>query len=229
MSTDKAIFKTPPAREVSMAVQFANNLAISDSRAKFYSSVKHLFPQVIIPEQKNLQYDFGDYSLYTEDQFQHLEVSMNYFRLVSTRYMGFKKFRAIFIEGFEKLAQCYDITTLASLGMVYYNKLPLGERSLGDCFDVGLVIPQSIKGSFLTGSGNLAFQEKDAWVSVDLKAEAQEGTVASYNMNLSYISLVKTELSDEALKSKMDAAHDCLRTYFFALLKDTYVEYLKDL
>lgn len=228
--TDKAIFKTPPAKDVSMTVQFANNLAVSDSRAKFYRSVQHLFPQVIIPEQRNLQYDFGDYSLYTEDQSQHLEVSINYFRLVSTRYMGFKKFQAMFIEALEEFAQCYDITSLVSLGMVYHNKLPMGERSFGDCFALGLVIPQPIEGSFLTGNGNLAFQEKDAWVSVELNA-GQEGTVKSYNMNLSYLHIVPMQLSDEyqELKRVMEAAHDCLRTYFFALLKDDYIEYLKDL
>lgn len=228
--TDKAIFKTPPAKDVSMAVQFANNLAVSDSRAKFYGSVQHLFPQVVIPEQRNLQYDFGDYSLFTEDQSQHLEVSMNYFRLVSTRYMGFKKFRAMFLEGLEEFSQCYDISALVSFGMVYKNTLPMGDRSFGDSFALALEIPPPIEGSFLTGNGSLVFQEKDAWISVELSA-GQEGTAKSYTMNLSYLHFVPMQLSDEyqELKGVMETAHDCLRTYFFALLKDDYIEYLKDL
>src|SRR5260370_24457244 len=109
MSTEEIIFKHPPATEVQLGIAFPNNFEVADQRNRFYKLVRTEFPIAIIPEQSKAAYDFADYTLQREDTAERIEVGMNYFRLASTRYSGFRRFRELFIKTLNSFFQCYEL------------------------------------------------------------------------------------------------------------------------
>lgn len=119
------IFKKPPAREVQLAVQFPNNFEVADDRSRFHSLIKREFPLVVIPEQTKLLYDFGDYSIWTQNQANRLEIGMNYFRLATTSYFGFIQFRMLlFLNALGIFSKCYQLQSFTSLAMQYQLAAP---------------------------------------------------------------------------------------------------------
>src|SRR4051812_26003439 len=68
------IFKHAPLVEARFSVGFLNSLRVADDRGSFYEMVKAEFPSIVIPQQSNMQYDFGDYHLFASNLTDHLEI-----------------------------------------------------------------------------------------------------------------------------------------------------------
>jgi len=223
------IFKKPPAREVQIAVQFKNALGVADARSKYSKILKERFPLVVMPERAKLEYDFGDYSLYTENFSEHLEISMNYFRLFTTNYPGFAKFSQNFRELLSFFTECYDISTFTHFALRYNNEFPLPTgKDFRDCFAFGIEVPDSIEFASFVGRGTLIFQVTEGFVVVDVDPQVSGERVTSYLMNLAFAAqreLKITDRQDDILEVSR-AAHDRLRNFFVGILKPDYLEFL---
>src|SRR6266702_4148535 len=170
MSQDGVIFKHAPASEVHLGVNFPNSLDVADDRSRFHELVRADFPIVRIPEQSKLTYDFADYTLYSQDLADRLEIGMSYFRMASSRYPGFEKFRALFLSAVGIFSNCYGLKLFSSLAMAYRNTLPLEtHHKFSDCFALDIRLPQAIQSQrdLFAGRGVLVFQEGEGLVSIE--------------------------------------------------------------
>jgi len=233
-SSAQPIFKRVPATEVRAAVQFPNTLEVADSRSKFHDLVKNEFRFVAMPDQTKLQYNFGDYSIYSENFAHHLEISMNYFRLVTTAYPGFNQFREMFWTALSQFAPCYRIGSFTSFALQYFNQLPLTlEQNFEDCFTIDVVVPQNLEAPLAAGKSLLRFQQSEGVVTVELDPQwsEKENRFTSYNVPLAFICQkdVTFRKTGDELTQLLDIGHDHLRRYFFSILRESYIEYLKSL
>src|SRR5260370_22422958 len=191
MPTEEMIFKHPPATEVQLGIAFPNNFEVADLRNQFYKRVRGEFPIVIMPEQNKTAYDFSDYILQREDTADRIEVGMNYFRLASTRYLGFRKFRELFMTTLNSFFQCYEITTFTHLSMAYRNTLPLeANQKYKDCFVLNISLPETEEPELFAGQGVLVFQKPQGFVTVQLEPKAEGLQIKSYSMNLLFTTRV---------------------------------------
>ncbi len=227
MPIEEIIFKHPPATEVQLGITFPNNFEVADHRTRFYKLVRAEFPIAIIPEQSKATYDFGDYSLQREDTAERIEVGMNYFRLASTRYPGFRKFRELFIAVLNSFFQCYEIKTFTLLSMSYRNVLPLeANQKYKDCFALNISLPETEE--LFAGQGVLVFQKPQGFVTVQLEPRVEGSRITSYSMNLLFTTRPDSPSQhDKTLVADFsDIAHDYLKRFFFGILTKNYVDYL---
>jgi uncharacterized protein (TIGR04255 family) len=226
----KTTFANPPAVEVKAAVQFANNLRVADGRAAFHELIKKEFPIVVMPDQKPLQFDFGDYTLYTENQVYRLEISMNYFRLVATKYAGFQDFRQMYLAALSIFARHYRLPTFNSLAFIYSNKVSIPPGATFDeCFAVKIEVPQQLGVSIYAGRGTLVFKEKDDLILLEIDPQFSGEALDSYGLNLTYASQQPMVSSAEqsVISAALDRGHVRLTDFFFAILQPKLIEHLK--
>jgi uncharacterized protein (TIGR04255 family) len=229
MSTEEIIFKHPPATEVQLGIAFPNNFEVADQRNRFYSKVRTEFPIIIMPEQSKAAYDFADYSLQRQDTAERIEVGMNYFRLASTRYPGFRKFRELFMNVLNSFFQCYEIKSFTLLSMSYRNALPLeANQKYKDCFALNISLPETEEPELFAGQGVLVFQKPQGFVTVQLEPRVEGSQVTSYSMNLLFTTRPDSPSQhDKTLVADfIDIAHDYLKRFFFGILTKKYIEYL---
>ena len=229
MSTEEIIFKHPPATEVQLGIVFPYNFEVADQRSRFYNKVRAEFPIVVVPEQSKMAYDFADYTLQREDTAERIEVGMNYFRLASTRYPGFRKFRELFIAVLNSFFQCYEIKTFTLLSMSYRNVLPLeANQKYKDCFALNISLPETEEPELFAGQGVLVFQKPQGFVTVQLEPRVEGSRITSYSMNLLFTTRPDSPSQhDKTLVADFsDIAHDYLKRFFFRILTKQYVDYL---
>ena len=226
MPTEEVIFKHPPATEVQLGIVFPYNFEVADQRSRFYKQVHAEFPIVVVPEQNKLPYDFADYSLQREDTAERIEVGMNYFRLASTRYPGFRKFRELFRDTLNTFFQCYEIKTFTLLSMSYRNVLPLeANQKYKDCFALNISLPDTEE--LFAGQGVLVFQKPQGFVTVQLEPKAEGTQIKSYSMTLHFTTRPDSPQHDKTLVADFtDIAHDYLKRFFFGILTEPYLDYL---
>ncbi len=230
MREEDTIFKHPPATEVHLGVSFPNNLEIADERSRFHNLVRAQFPIVIMPERNKLTYDFADYSLFTEDMAARLEIGMGYFRVGSTRYPGFGKFRTLFLSAVGAFSKCYKLTGFTTLAMTYRNTLPLeAQHTYEDCFRLEIKLPAELQSEVFAGQGLLVFQKPEGFVTIELEPQADGSRVKAYAMNLVFTTRPGPSISadEHSLGERVDTAHRYLEQFFFAILTKQYLDYLR--
>lgn len=226
MSDSTPIFKKPPAKEVQMGVQFRNSLQIADARARFHNLVKDRFPAVIMPEKDKLAYDFADFSLFTENFAERLEISINYFRFVTTTYAGFASFEAAFLDSLQKFVECYGLESFTHFGLRYQNDLPLPEgKNFDDCFTLKVVMPSQIPFNSYAGRGLLLFEEPEGYVIVEIEPQVEADKIKAYSVNLSFAAQKTILLKD--LPILIHRGHEYMRIFFFGILEEPYAEFLR--
>lgn len=229
MSTEEIIFKHPPATEVQLGIAFPNNFEVADQRDRFYKKVRAEFPIIIMPEQSKAAYDFADYLLQRQDTAERIEVGMNYFRVASTRYPGFRKFRELFMNLLNSFFQCYEIKSFTLLAMSYRNALPLeANQKYKDCFALNISLPDTEEPELFAGQGVLVFQKPQGFVTVQLEPKLEGSKVTSYSMNLLFTTRSDSPSQhDRTLVADFtDIAHDYLKRFFFGILTKSYLDYL---
>jgi uncharacterized protein (TIGR04255 family) len=227
MSTEEIIFNHPPATEVQLGIAFPNNFEVADQRNRFYKLVRAEFPIVVVPEQSRMAYDLADYTLQREDTAERIEVGMNYFRLASTRYPGFRKFREMFINTLNSFFQCYEIKSFTLLSMSYKNTLPLeANQKYKDCFALNISLPETEE--LFAGQGVLVFQKPQGFVTLQLEPRAEGSQIKSYSMTLFFTTRPDSPSQhDKTLVADFtDIAHDYLKRFFFGILTKQYLDYL---
>ena len=177
------IFKKPPAREVQLAVQFPNNFEVADDRSRFHSLIKREFPLVVIPEQTKLPYDFGDYSIWTQNQANRHELfpsrddQLLWFHTVSYAALPERAWNLFQVTNC-KASQAWLCNT---------NWLPLApDHSFEDCFLIDISLPTELQSNFYTGKGTLVFQEAEGFVMIELDPDVSGTQVNALNMNLTF-------------------------------------------
>jgi len=231
MSKGEIIFKHPPATEVQLGIAFPNNFEVADQRNRFYRKVSAEFPIIIMPEQSKTAYDFADYSLQRQDTAERIEVGMNYFRLVSTRYPGFRRFRELFIAVLNSFFQCYEITSFTLLSMSYRNTLPLdSNQKYKDCFALNISLPEADEPELFAGQGVLVFQKPEGFVTIQLEPRAEGSQITSYSMNLLFTTRPDSPSQhDKTLVADFsDIAHGYLKRFFLGILTQKYLDYLSE-
>jgi uncharacterized protein (TIGR04255 family) len=229
MSTQRAIFKKPPVIEVGISVQFPNSLEVADQRAKFYALIRAEFPQVVIPEQSKCAFDFGDYSLYSENLAERLEIGMNYFRFATTSYLDFARFRTMFLSALGIFRTTYGIPSFSNFFYYYNNLLPLVDQTkFNDLFTLQMHLPGNKENTLLAGQGTLLFQEADGHLAVEFKPEWKELQVVKYGFNLRFGVLKQVSFVEGAdeLTPLVEASHMHIENCFFSLLQPKYIEFL---
>lgn len=224
------VFKKPPVTQAIMGVQFLNNLEVADSRGKFHSLIKKEFPIVNMPKQSNLQHDFGDYSLYTENLANRLEIGMNYFRLATTSYPGFSQFKSLFQSSISMFARCYELESFQSFAMQYQNNLPLREdQRFEDCFRLDVTVPPELETDVWAGRGTLVFQEPEGRVAIEIDPQFSGNRLESYRLNLTFTieKLLPFGAERNDLSHSIEDAHGHLSKFFFSILKEDYIEHLR--
>jgi uncharacterized protein (TIGR04255 family) len=232
MPIEKTTFANPPAFEVRAEVSFNNDLNIADDRSGFHRLIKQEFPFVVMPDLKQLPHDFGDYTLYSKDQMYRIEVSMNYFRLVTTRYSGFQEFQQMYLSALGMFTTYYKISIVNRFAMQYKNKLPLPKtEDFAEYFNVQIRIPESLNAELQTGRGVLAYKDADGLILLEFDPQFNGNAVESYGLNLTFGSDRLLTLSEgETGVSKILAnAHHRLTDFFFSILKPDLIQYLKTL
>jgi uncharacterized protein (TIGR04255 family) len=231
MPAERIIFNHPPAKEVRLEVTFPNSLEVADGRNKFYQLVRAEFPVVVMPEQSKMTYDLSDYALYTDDRAERLEIGMSYFRLASTRYAGFKKFRTLFLSTLGLFVGCYEVRSFVNLSMTYENNLSVesDHKKFADLFNLEVRMPQALQSEPFLGKGLLVFQKPEGYVSIQFEPQAGGSGLESYSLTLYFVTLpgVAIETKAGSLETLVNAAHAYLDTFFFELLTDKYLDYLR--
>src|ERR1019366_6077224 len=203
----KTTFANPPAIEVKAVVQFANDLRVADDRAGFHALIKKEFPIVVMPDLKQLHNDFGDYTLYTDNQVYRLEVSMNYLRLVAMKYRGFQDFRAMYLAVVSMFAHYYKIAAFNSFAFIYMNKLSLPlEATFDECFTVRVELPQLLGTAAYAGKGTLVFKEQDDLILLEFDPQFSGNVIESYGLNLTFAAQRQIVISEgqSALLAALD-------------------------
>ncbi len=226
MTEPDPIFRRPPAKEVHIGVQFRNSLQIADSRSRFHSLVRARFPAVIIPETEKLVYDFSDFSLFTENFAERLEVSINYFRFVTTTYAGFASFSSAFLDSLRQFVDCYDLESFTHFGLRYQNDLPMPEgKNFDECFTLKIQMPPNIPFHSYAGRGVLLFEEPEGYVTVEIEPRIEANKIMAYNLNLAFAAQKTITLED--LPDLIHRGHEYMRLFFFGILEKSYSEFLR--
>jgi len=226
----KTTFANPPAVEVKAVVQFANNFRVADDRAGFHEQIKKEFPIVVMPDQKALQFDFGDYTLYGENQVYRLEISMNYFRLVAMKYTGFQDFRRMYLAVISMFARLYRLSAFNNFALIYLNKLPVPpEVKVEEYFAVKIEVPPALGTGVYAGRGTLVFRDGDDFIFLEFDPQFSGDTIESYGLNLTYASQNPMVFSEDQtdLSAALDRGHVRLTDFFFSILQPKLIEYLK--
>ena len=226
----KTTFSNPPAVEVKAVVQFPNNLRVADDRAGFHELIKKEFPIVVMPDQKSLQFDFGDYTLYTENHVYRLEIAMNYFRLVAMKYTGFQDFRRMYSAALSIFARHYRLPSFNNFAFIYSNKvfLPAG-ATFDECFALKIEVPRQLDAQVYAGRGTLVFKESDGLILLEFEPQFTGDAPESYGLNLTYASqrpMVVSEDQTDVLAA-LDTGHERLSDFFFSILQPKLIEHLK--
>ena len=234
MPISKTTFSNPPAVEVKAAVQFPNTLRVADDRAAFHGIIKAEFPLVVMPDQKQLQYDFGDYAVWTENQAYRIEISMNYFRLVAMKYRGFQDFRQMYLATLSLFTRHYGIGALNSFALQYINKLSLPPgTTLGECFAVKIGVPEELGVDLYAGRGLLTFRENDGFIVLEFNPPllGSQGEADAYGLNLTFAVQRHLAISGDQndVTEVLDEAHTRLTDFFFSILQPRVIEHLKTL
>jgi uncharacterized protein (TIGR04255 family) len=226
MSGDKAILKNPPAKEVQLGVQFAYKLEVAEQRARFHNLVKQDFPWVVPAEPVKLQVDLGDYSLHSQNIADRLEISMGYFRFVTNAYPGFARFSERFLGYFDSFVDAYALADLTHFYMKYTNslQLPVG-RDFDSCFTLRVAFPEGYSYQSYVAKGVLVVQQPDGYVVAEFDPQVEADRVTAYNLVLSFAVQKNFQASD--IRPLLDTAHGHLRKFFFAILREEYLEYLE--
>jgi uncharacterized protein (TIGR04255 family) len=229
MGNDKLILRNPPLNQVRAEVGFRNALEVADCRSKFHRLVEKDFPLVVMPDHSKLKYDFGDYSLHSENFANRLEIGMNYFRLVTTNYGGFTQFRSTLEESLSKFSKCYGIESFLQFSITYDNQLPLnGEWKFGNCFSIQISVSHGEQPLF-AGKGVMIFEQPEGYVSVEIDPHVELEKVTSYNFLLGFF--CQRQLSYSADKDDLSpllgTAHGYIERYFDSILEPQYQAYLK--
>jgi len=156
---------------------------------------------------------------------------MNYFRLITTSYMGFTGFRKGFLSAFSLFAQTYEINLLNSFVMAYRNELPLdSEQTFEDYFEIKVTVPSELQAS-VVASGTLLFEESEGWLKVDIEPKLTGDKITSHYMDLTFAAKKELVVSGKLknVEELLDSAHNHLRKYFFTLLSENGINYLKTL
>ena len=231
MEPNALIFRKPPVTEVRTEVTFRNTLEVADCRSEFYKLVRDEFPHVWMPDKSKLSYDFGDYSLRTENGSYRLEIGMNYFRLVTPSYSGFDEFKKRFTESAAKFAQCYGIKSFLQFSMQYNNRLPFeSESSFEDCFSIKLTVANTNQPLF-AGKGVMIFEHPEGYAAIEIDPQFADEKITSYILTLGFSSqreLVYDEPGRDFV-TLLQGAHDYIEKYFVSLLEPKYLQYLKSL
>jgi uncharacterized protein (TIGR04255 family) len=225
------IFKKPPVVEVGISLQFLNNLEVADNRSKFHQLIKAEFPLVVIPEQNKHAYDFGDYALYTQNVADRLEIGLNYFRMVTTSYPGFAKFRTMFLSAFSMFCHTYGLDTFSDFFYYYNNQLPVSEGQLfHQCFALKVEVPDAFQQKFLSGQGVLIFQESEGYLAVDFKPEFNENQISNYGFNIRFGAnrIISFKPERDEVTALLDIGHTHLEGYFLSLLQPAFLEFLQN-
>ena len=230
MVISKTTFANPPAIEVKAVVQFANDLRVADDRAGFHALIKREFPIVVMPDQKQLQHDFGDYTLYTDNQVYRIEVSMNYFRFVAMKYRGFQDFREMYLAAVSMFAHYYKIAAFNSFAFIYMNKLFLPpEATFDECFTVRVELPHQLGTAVYAGRGTLVLKEQDDLILLEFDPQFSGNVIESYGLNLTFAAQRQIVISEgqSALLAVLDNGHVRLGDYFFSILQPKVIEHFK--
>ncbi len=230
MPGEEFIFKHPPAAVVLLGVTFRNTLEVADDRSRFHNLIRAEFPTVVMPEQSKTTFDLGDYTLFTEDTGDRLEIGMNYFRLASTRYPGFDKFRSLFLSSLGIFSKSYALGAFTGLAMIYGNALPMeAHHKFGDCFTLGVRLPEDSQSELFAGKGFLMFQKPEGFISIELDPQFGDSRIKSYTMNLAFTAAPGTAINadESSLGERVDTAHAYLKKLFFGILTKQYLEYLR--
>jgi uncharacterized protein (TIGR04255 family) len=230
MENNRLFFKKPPLIEARTEVAFKNMLEVADFRSRFYDSVKQDFPIVLIPDKSKLTYDFGDYSLNTENWSYRLEIGMNYFRLFSGSYSGFADFKERFRNSLSRFAECYGIKSFTQFIMQYNNRLPLDQFSFEDCFSIEVTIAKKLQPLF-AGRGVMILDQPEGYVSIEIAPQLEGDKVTSYDLLLGFFSQRELAYEETAnsIDTLLDRAHGYIEDHFISVLDSKYLEHLKSL
>lgn len=222
------LFKQPPAKEVQIDVRFPYNLSVADSRGVFHRLVRERFPVVIMPDRAKLEFDLGDYSLYSQNFSERLEIAMGSFRLVTSSYPGFAPFREAFASLLSTFCTSYEISVFTNLAFRYHNQCPVPDgNEFNDCFALQIVVPEEIQANSFAGKGMLIFQQPEGYVVIEFEPQLKETVISSYHVNLSFAA--QKTMSLKELLVLIDAGHAHLRRYFAGILGEEYLSFLKGL
>jgi uncharacterized protein (TIGR04255 family) len=231
MPAEQIIFSHPPATEVRVEVTFPNNLDVADKRSQFSKLVRAEFPLVVMPEQNKMPYDLADYALYTEDMAERIEIGMSYFRIATTRYPGFRKFRSLCLSALGLFSGCYELKRFSNLAMTYQNKLPVESehKRFEDIFKFDIRIPAELRSELFTGKGMLVFQKPEGFITIDVDPQAGASWIDWYAFTLYFVTIPNTvvEADKESLERVVDIAHDYVENFFFGMLSEQYLKYLR--
>lgn len=230
--TDKReiIFNKPPVTEVRFEVQFPPNLEVADSRSKYHSLVRANFPHVLIAEQKKFTYDYGDYSLAAENLADRLEISMVNFALISMSYPGYQSFKAMFVESLSSFVNRYEINAFSAFILRYNNLLTFPTFSEFDSiFSIDVSIPGELNDSLLAARGVLIFKHNENYVTVEVEPQIEGEDITSYKLGVVCGSNKIMSFDEIAGGDFIDSAHDIIKSTFFSILQDKYLQYLRGL
>jgi len=159
-----------------------------------------------------------------------IEVGMNYFRLASVRYPGFRKFADVFTKTLDTFSQCYGVKTFLLLSLSYQNSLPFEANfnKFSDCFALKIMVPNEANSELFAGQGVIVYEKTEGFVTIQLEPKIEGPAISSYLMNLFFTTRPNMPSLDR--KSVVDlagAAHGYLRQFFVGILREQYIDYLR--
>ncbi len=221
-----------PLKRVDLYIYFPSNLSVSERRSAYYNLIKADYPHITIPENKKLQYNFGDCNFFMSDYSHMVGIAINYFSFSSIRYKKFAEFKDNFKKVWLEFKKLYSLEKITSISLAYENLIKAEKQigySFGDYFDVQFSFPGKVEKKFLTIEGDFYFSVQDGYCRLNFKPIAPpERNILEPDFN--YILEYRYQMegkSIETLENNLETMHGSIEDIFFSSLSQKYYDSVK--
>ncbi len=129
----KPLYKNAPLVNATFEARFHGDLAVESKRYQFQRSVKREFPKLFVPNAAPGKAPALQHCQFRkDDESAIISLAVNSFAFGTSKYQGFKSFKADLEKVWKSFSRLFGIPTFTRVGLRYINHLPIirDERGL---------------------------------------------------------------------------------------------------
>lgn len=228
----KTPLSKPPLKRVDLYIYFPSNLSVSERRSEYFNLIKGDYPLISIPENKNLQYNFGDCNFFAKDYSSMIGIAINYFSFSTIRYNKFSDFFENFKKAWIEFKKLFLIEQMTNISLIYDNFIKADKKigySFSDYFDIQFSFPGQTEKKFITVEGGFYFGVENGYAKLNFKPiTAQDRTILEpdFTYNLEYKYQMEGKDANK-FGENIDKMHQVIEDIFFSSLSEKYYNFIK--
>lgn len=225
-----------PLNVVTLRLEFNHNLKVAEKKSEYYELIKQDLPLIVIPEIKDLTYDFADCHFRTANSSIQIRIATNYFIYETINYSDVEQFWLSFKDKFLKFIQCFSIEKLNSLRLTYDNNIKVDVTKITENFSDYFAFHLGFKGKqprkFLTVDGAFVFSlDNGAAALLEIHPRQNKATLVYDTVNLKIEFLtsqpVLVQQNLEEIEKQFRLGHSHIEDLFFSSLTEKYLQEIK--